>query len=83
LSRVSDLLHRRLLLGPLLARRGRPQNQRLSRVVTDAESLDSEKDELKHHCDYLSGGAVVLMRHTKLTRHYGRRAVWSTGIWNN
>jgi uncharacterized protein len=33
-----------------------------SRVVTDAEPLDPAKGELEHHCDYLSGGKVVLMQ---------------------
>lgn len=34
-----------------------------SRVVTDAEPLDPERDEFEHHCDTLAGGMVVLMRH--------------------
>ncbi len=33
-----------------------------SRVVTDANPLDPEWDEFEHHCDYLAGGEVVLMR---------------------
>ena len=34
-----------------------------TRVVTDAEPLDPEEGEFDHHCDYLAGGVVVLMRH--------------------
>jgi hypothetical protein len=33
-----------------------------SRVVTDADPLDPARDEFEHHCDYLAGGKVVLMR---------------------
>ena len=33
-----------------------------SRVVTDANPLDPTRGELDHHCDYLAGGAVVLMQ---------------------
>jgi GNAT superfamily N-acetyltransferase len=33
-----------------------------SRVVTDADPLDPAKGEFEHHCDYLAGGKVVLMR---------------------
>ncbi len=33
-----------------------------SRVVTDANPLVPEKDEFEHHCDYVAGGKVVLMR---------------------
>jgi GNAT superfamily N-acetyltransferase len=33
-----------------------------SRVVTDADPLDPVKGEFEHHCDYLAGGKVVLMR---------------------
>src|SRR3954452_3338189 len=32
------------------------------RVVTDADPLDPAKGEFEHHCDYLAGGKVVLMR---------------------
>jgi GNAT superfamily N-acetyltransferase len=30
--------------------------------VTDADPLDPARDEFEHHCDYLAGGKVVLMR---------------------
>ncbi|MDR3619190.1 MAG: SET domain-containing protein-lysine N-methyltransferase [Paludisphaera borealis] len=33
-----------------------------SRVVTEADPLDPRNGEEEHHCDYLSGGKVVLMR---------------------
>jgi uncharacterized protein len=33
-----------------------------SRVVTDADPLDTAKDEFEHHCDYLARGKVVLMQ---------------------
>jgi GNAT superfamily N-acetyltransferase len=33
-----------------------------SRVVTDADPLDPARGEFEHHCDYLAGGEVVLMR---------------------
>jgi GNAT superfamily N-acetyltransferase len=33
-----------------------------SRVVTDADPLDPAKGQFEHHCDYLSGGKVVLMQ---------------------
>ena len=33
-----------------------------SRVVTDADPLDPAKGEFEHHCDFLSGGKVVLMQ---------------------
>ena len=33
-----------------------------SRVVTDADPLDPARGEFEHHCDYLAGGKVVLMR---------------------
>jgi uncharacterized protein len=33
-----------------------------SRVVTEADPLEPEKDEHERHCDYLSGGKVVLMQ---------------------
>lgn len=34
-----------------------------SRVVTEADPLDPDKDEFEYHCDYLAGGMVVLMKH--------------------
>jgi len=33
-----------------------------SRIVTDAAPLDPTSGEYEHHCDYLAGGRVVLMR---------------------
>lgn len=33
-----------------------------SRVVTEANPLDPFAGEMEHHCDYLAGGRVVLMR---------------------
>ena len=33
-----------------------------SRVVSDADPLDPAKGEFEHHCDYLTGGKVVLMQ---------------------
>ena len=33
-----------------------------SRVVTDADPLDPSRGEFEHHCDFLAGGKVVLMR---------------------
>lgn len=33
-----------------------------SRVITDAAPLNPESGEYDHHCDYLAGGKVVLMR---------------------
>lgn len=33
-----------------------------SRFVTDAAPLDPTRGEFEHHCDYLSGGQVVLMQ---------------------
>lgn len=33
-----------------------------SRLVTDADPLDTAKDEFEYHCDYLANGKVVLMQ---------------------
>jgi GNAT superfamily N-acetyltransferase len=33
-----------------------------SRAVTATDPLDPARDEFEHHCDYLAGGRVVLMR---------------------
>jgi uncharacterized protein len=64
-----------------------------SRVVDDEHPLDGAAGELSHHCDYLSGGRVVLMPsperyinsscepNTKVvTRRAGRHVVALTAI---